>query len=413
MEDNWHRAGVRPAMTPIKNSREDDMNGLQRFLAVAVFFVTFIAQARAEDAIKIGIIGQFTGPFAVTGEQYKQGLEAWLAERGPVTAGRRMELIYRDTGGPNPAQAKRLAEELLVRNKVAVLGGLYLSPEAAAAAPAINETKTPALLFNAASPSLMPASPWFVRLGQNISVPARLGAEWAKGLGKARGYTVVGDYTPGHDTEAAFVEAFTASGGQIVGKDRVPLNTVDFAPYAERIANADPDVLEVFIPPGAAAVGFIKALAARGLTQKILIIGQGEAEDSDLHLFDDSVVGFHSIIYYSSTLDDAENNALKATLQKKFGAGVLPSTFTLGAYDGLELVRRMLEGQQGKPFDAAAAMASVRGFAWKSPRGPVTIDAATRETIQNFYVRRVEKKEGKLQNVVIKTIEGVKPPGVK
>jgi branched-chain amino acid transport system substrate-binding protein len=388
------------------------MNGLQRFLA-ALFIVIAAGPAHAEDTIKIGIIGQFTGPFAVTGEQYRQGIESWLAVRGPVTAGRRMELIYRDTGGPNPAQAKRLAEELLVRNKVAVLGGLYLSPEAAAAAPAINETKTPALLFNAASPSLMPASPWFVRLGQNISVPARLGAEWARGLGKSRGYTVVGDYTPGHDTEAAFVEAFTAAGGQIVGKDRVPLNTVDFAPYAERIANANPDVLEVFIPPGAAAVSFIKALAARGLTQKILIIGQGEAEDSDLHLFDDSVVGFHSIIYYSSTLDNPENNALNAALQQKFGANVLPSTFTLGAYDGLELVRRMLESQQDKTFDGAAGLASVRGFSWKSPRGPVTIDATTRETIQNFYVRRVEKKDGKLQNVVIKTFENVKPPGVK
>jgi branched-chain amino acid transport system substrate-binding protein len=399
-------------MMPIKNSREDDMNGLRRFLA-ALFMVAFITPAQADDAIKIGIIGQFTGPFAVTGEQYRQGLEAWLAARGPVTAGRRMELIYRDTGGPNPAQAKRLAEELLVRNKVAVLGGLYLSPEAVAAAPAVNETKTPTLLFNAASPSLMPASPWFVRMGQNISVPARLGAEWARSLGKSRGYSVVADYTPGHDTELAFVEAFTAAGGQMVGKDRVPLNTVDFAPYAERIANANPDILEVFIPPGAAAVGFIKALAARGLTQKILIIGQGEAEDSDLHLFDDSVVGFHSIIYYSSTLDNPENNALKATLQQKFGASVLPSTFTLGAYDGLELVHRMLAGQQGKTFDGTAALASVRGFSWKSPRGPVTIDASTRETIQNFYVRRVEKKDGKLQNVVIKTFENVKPPGVK
>jgi branched-chain amino acid transport system substrate-binding protein len=259
----------------------------------------------------------------------------------------------------------------------------------------------------------MPASAYFVRMGQNISVPAKIGAEWARSQGKSRGYSVVGDYTPGHDTEAAFIETFAAAGGQIVGKDRVPLNTVDFAPYAERIANANPDVLEVFIPPGAAAVGFIKALAARGLTQKILIIGQGEAEDSDLHLFDDSVIGFHSIIYYSSTVDNAENNALKATLQQKFGAKALPSSFTLGAYDGLHLAYKMLESQKGKAFDGTAALATLRGFSWKSPRGPVTIDAATREPIENYYIRRVEKKDGRMQNVVIKTIEGVKPPGVK
>ncbi|MGZ5907840.1 MAG: ABC transporter substrate-binding protein, partial [Reyranella sp.] len=342
-----------------------------------------------------------------------QGIEVFLIQNGATLGGRKLELVYRDTGGPNPAQAKRLAEELLVRDKVAVLGGLYLSPEAAAAASAVNETKTPALLFNAASPSLMPASAYFVRMGQNIAVPGRLGAEWSRSQGKSRGYTVVGDYTPGHDTEVAFVEAFTAAGGQIVGKDRVPLNTVDFAPYAERIANANPDMLEVFIPPGAAAVGFIKALAARGLTQKIMIIGQGEAEDSDLHLFDDSVVGFHSIIYYSSTIDSPENNAFKATLQQKFGANVLPSSFTLGAYDSLTLVRKMLESQQGKSFDGTAALATLRGFSWKSPRGPVTIDAATREPIENYYIRRVEKKDGKLQNVVIKVLEAVKPPGVK
>jgi len=387
-----------------------------RHLMVAVFLLAgagLAQEARAQDSIKVGIIGQFTGPFAVTGEQYKQGLESYLAQQGNVAGGRKIELVYRDTGGPNPAQAKRLAEELLVRDKVAILGGLYLSPEAAATASAVNETKTPTLLFNAASPSLMPASVYFVRMGQNIAVPGRLGAEWSRGLGKSRGYTVVGDYTPGHDTEVAFAESFTAAGGQIVGKDRVALNTVDFAPYAERIANANPDVLEVFIPPGAAAVSFIKALAARGLTQKMLIIGQGEAEDSDLHLFDDSVVGFHSIIYYSSTVDNAENNALKTTLQQKFGANALPSSFTLGAYDAMTLVRRMLESQQGKSFDATAALATLRGFSWKSPRGPVTIDAATREPIQNYYIRRVEKKDGKLQNVVIKTLDAVKPPGVK
>jgi branched-chain amino acid transport system substrate-binding protein len=391
------------------------VNRLQNFVAaIAMAVIAGQAQtARAQDVAKIGIIGQFTGPFAVTGEQYRQGLESYRAQHGNMAGGRKVELVYRDTGGPNPAQAKRLAEELLVRDKVAILGGLYLSPEAAAAAPAVNETKTPTLLFNAASPSLMPASAYFVRMGQNISVPAKIGAEWARSQGKSRGYSVVGDYTPGHDTEAAFIETFTAGGGQIVGKDRVPLNTVDFAPYAERIANANPDVLEVFIPPGAAAVSFIKALAARGLTQKSLIIGQGEAEDSDLHLFDDSVIGFHSIIYYSSTVDNAENNALKATLQQKFGANVLPSSFTLGAYDGLHLAYKMLESQKGKAFDGTAALATLRGFSWKSPRGPVTIDAATREPIENYYIRRVEKKDGRMQNVVIKTIEGVKPPGVK
>ena len=135
-----------------------------RQIVVTVFLfagVGLTQPAHAQDIVKYGVIGQFTGPFAVTGEQYKQGLEAFVAQNGATAGGRKIELVYRDTGGPNPAQAKRLAEELLVRDKVTILGGLYLSPEAAAAAPAVNETKTPTLLFNAASPSLMPASRLF------------------------------------------------------------------------------------------------------------------------------------------------------------------------------------------------------------------------------------------------------------
>ncbi len=165
--------------------------------------------------------------------------------------------------------------------------------------------------------------------------------------------------------------------------------------------------------PGAPAVGFIKSLAARGLTKKVLIIGQGEAEDNDLHLFDDSVVGFHSIIYLSSTINNPENQALKAALAKKFGPQTETSAFTVGAFDGLHLAYRMLQGQAGKPFDGEAAVKSLLGYSYKSPRGPVTIDPPTRENIQNFYVRRVEKHGDKLQNVVIKTFEQVQPPPAK
>src|SRR5258708_12752482 len=155
-------------------------------IALAPMVSVPIAPLRAQEVLKIGIIGQFSGPFAVTGEQYKQGLDSYLAQNGAVASGRKLELVYRDTGGPNPAQAKRLAEELLVRDKVSILGGLYLSPEAAAAAPAVNETKTPALLFNAASPSLMEASPFFLRMGQNISLPTPLASAWASDLAKGR-----------------------------------------------------------------------------------------------------------------------------------------------------------------------------------------------------------------------------------
>jgi branched-chain amino acid transport system substrate-binding protein len=400
-------------------NKENTMHHLVQVTArVAIVFLIAVLSAGvalpadAQETFKIGIVGPFTGPFATTGVAFRQGLEAYITIHGDTVGGRKVELIYRDSTA-NPALAKSLTEELLVKEKVSMLGGYMLTPEAAAVAPLVNETKTPLLLFNAATPALLGMSPYFVRMGQNIAQPAELGAIYARQNNKRRGYVAVADYTPGHVVEQAFIAKFAAEGGEIVGKDRIPLNTVDFAPFAERIASANPDVLEVFITPGAPAVGFIKSLAARGLTKKVLIIGQGEAEDNDLYLFDDSVVGFHSIIYLSSTINNPENQALKATLAKKFGPQTETSAFTVGAYDGLHLAYRMLQGQAGKSFDGEAAVKSLLGYSYKSPRGPVTIDPATRENIQNFYVRRVERRGDKLQNVVIKTFEQVQPPPAK
>jgi branched-chain amino acid transport system substrate-binding protein len=366
------------------------------------------AYAQADAPIKVGIVGPLTGPFATTGVGFRQGLDSYLALHGDKAGGRRIEVIYRDSTA-NPTTAKALTEELLVKDKVQMLGGYMLTPEAVAAAPVVNETKTPLFLFNAATPVLLKMSPYFVRMGQNITIPAELGASWSRQQGKSRGYVAVADYLPGHVVEGAFIAKFEAEGGKIVGKDRIPLNTVDFAPFAERIANANPDVLEVFVTPGAPAVGFIKALAARGLTQKILIIGQGEAEDNDLHLFDDSVLNFHSIIYIAGSLDNPENKALKDKLHQKFGPEAEPSAFTIGAFDGLHVMYRMVENLAGKPFDGDAAIKSVIGFSWKSPRGPVTIHPS-RELVQNFYVRRVEKVGGRMQNTVIHTFSSVEPP---
>ena len=394
--------------------REESMAGAlwRLFAAIVALAIIAVSPASAQETIRIGIVGPFTGPFATTGDGFKQGLESYLAIHGNTVGGRKVEVIYRDSIG-NPATAKQLAEELIVKSRVSILGGFMLTPEAAAAAPIVNEAKVPLLLFNAATPALLPMSRYFVRMGQNIAQPAELGAIWGREIGKSRGYTAVADYAPGHAVEEAFVAKFPALGGTLVGKDRIPLNTVDFSPFAERVANADPDLLEIFIPPGAPAVGYIKALAARGLTKKVTIIGQGEAEDNDLHLFDDSVIGFHSIIYISSTLDNLENVRLRKTLHEKFGPKTEPSAFTVGAYDGLTVAYKMIDSMGGKPFDGDAAVKAIQGFSYQSPRGPVTIDPATRENIQNFYVRRVELKDGRMQNVIIKTFEQVKPPGPK
>jgi branched-chain amino acid transport system substrate-binding protein len=378
--------------------------------SAALFAVSLAgAPAYAEETIKYGIVGPMSGPFAVMGENWRQGLEAYIAQHGDTFGGRKVEIIYRDTGA-DASKAKQLVQELVVRDKVSFLGGFGLTPEAAASAPVINSAKVPAFLFHTASPALMTQSPYYVRMGQNIATNAEVAAAWALKNGKKTAYVAVADYAPGIIVLDAFKKYFTDHGGKIVGEDRIPLNTVDFSPFAERIAGAKPDVVPMFIPPGSPAVGFVKALAARGVMKDSTVIGQGEAEDPDLQLFDDSVKGFHSSIYYSSTEETPENKAFIAALQAKFGPHTLASTFTVGAYDSMGVIAMLLEKQAGQPLDSAKEMDLIKGFSWTSPRGKVTFDPTSREPIEDFMIREVRPVEGGgYRNVIIDTFPQVNP----
>ncbi len=386
------------------------LNGLAA-LATAVGLLLPASQAMAQEKIRIGIIGPFTGPFASTGVQFRQGIESFLSLNGTKVGDREVELLFRDTGGTNPAVAKRLAEELIVRDKVSMLGGFYLSPEATAIAPVVNETKTPAVLFVSASPAIMKQSSYFVRAGDNIVQAAVPPAEWAFGKGYRKAYVAVADYAPGYDVQAAFTARFKSLGGTIVGEDRIPLNTVDFAPFAERIANAKPDVVNIFIPSGAPAVAMIKALIAQGINPtKTAIIGQAETDDPDLKLFDDSVLGVYSSLYYALGVPGPANARFKAAVQQKFGAAAVPSYSMMTAYDGMTLLYRMVDSQKGKAFNGVSALKSIEGLSFESPRGPVTIDARTREMTQNIYIRQVQKVNGVLINNIVQTYPAVKAP---
>lgn len=367
--------------------------------------------AQAQEKIRIGIIGPFTGPFATTGVQYRQGVETFLSVNGNRIGGREVEVIYRDVGGTNPAVAKRLAEELVVRDKVSLLGGFYLSPEATAVAPVVTETKVPAVLFTAASPAIMKLSPFFIRAGDNILQAAIPPADWAIKRGAKRAYIAVSDYAPGHDVQGGFKARFTSLGGTIAGEDRMPLNTVDYAPFAERIANSKADFINVFVPAGAPAVSFMKALAAQGVVgAKVSIMGQAETDDNELRLFDDSVIGVYSSLYYALDAPYEANRRFKDALAKKHGASATPTYSMAGAYDGMHILYRMIESQKGKAFDGAAAVKAVEGMSWESPRGPVRIEPGTREMTQNIYIRSVEKVGGKLANRIVETFRDVKAP---
>lgn len=384
---------------------------LKRLAAVAVLSVMATSGAGWADVIKIGVVGPMTGPLANMGAQWRQGIEAYMALNGNTVGEHEIEVVYRDSTG-NPATAKQMAQELIVREGVQALLGFGISPSAAAAAPIINEVKIPTFLPHVASPGLLQASPYFVRLGQSIATNAEVASAWALQQGIKSAYIAVADYAPGHDVAKAFRPHFEAGGGTVVGEDNIPLSTVDFSPFAERIAEANPEMVQLFIPPGAQAVSMVKALAARGVMESATIIGQGEAEDSDIHLFDGAIRGFHSAIYYSESFDTPENKRFLEGLATAAGPDVLPSTFTLGAYDGMALIYKVVGEMQGDRLDGDAVMASLAGYSWTSPRGKVTIDAATREPIEDFVIRRVEDTDRGLRNVVIATIPQVVPAPV-
>ena len=367
--------------------------------------------AAAQDKIKVGVVGHFSGPFAASGKQYRAGFDAFRALNGTKAGGREIELIFRDVGGTNPATAKRLAEELTVRDKVSILTGFYLTPDAFAAASVITETKTPTVVLTAASPPILRQSPYFVRVASSIWQTSTVPADWGMKLNKKTAYIAVSDYAPGHDAQAAFKHRYTQLGGKILGEDRMPLNTVDYAPFIERIANANPDMVHVNMPNGAPATAFLRALGARGLIKRgMVFVGVGEADDPDLPALGESALGYHSSLYYAASLDNAENKKFVAEIAKLLGPNE-PANFAMAAaYDGMRVIYRMVEAQKSATFDPEAALAAARGFAWESPRGPVSIDAETRNLIQNVYIRKVESKDGKLFNAVVDTFPAVKDP---
>lgn len=385
----------------------DNLKGRIGLIALVAAMLGTTTTAYAQSVIRIGIVGPMTGPFANMGQQWRQGIEAYMAVHGDTVDGHRIEVIYRDTTG-NPANARQLTQELVVRDRVSFLGGYGLSPEAYAAAPVVNEVQVPTFLFHVASPGLVEASPYYVIMGQNITTAGEVAAHWSLGQGASRGYIAVADYAPGHDVANGFREYFNAHGGTVVGEVAVPLNTVDFAPIAERIAEAGADVVQLFIPPGAPAVGMAQALAARGVMTSAVVIGQGEAEDSDMHLFDDSILNFHSAIYYSTTLDNPANQTFLDAVASVGGPGTLPSTFTLGAYDAMHLIYRAIGSMDGDAIDGDAVMASLVDYTYTSPRGEVTINAQ-RQPVQDYVIRQVQGVGDAMTNVVIDTVAGVDP----
>jgi branched-chain amino acid transport system substrate-binding protein len=374
--------------------------------SAAAAMLALSGAASAQETIKIGLILPMTGPFASTGRQIEAAAKLYMQQKGDTVAGKKIQLIVKDDTGTADV-TKRLAQELIVNDKIAVMAGFGLTPLALAPAPLATQAKVPAVVMAAATATITEASPYIVRTSFTLPQATVPMAEWAAQNGIKKVATLVSDYGPGIDAEKAFTSAFTAKGGQVENL-RVPLANPDFSPFLQKVADAKPDALFVFVPSGIGAQ-FMKQFVERGLDKSgIKLIGPGDVTDDDLlNNMGDVALGAITTQHYSAAHDSPENKAFVEAF-KKANNGMRPNFMAVGGYDGMHLIYEGLKKTNGA--GGQALIDAMKGMSWTSPRGPVSIDPQTRDIIQNIYVRKVERKDGELYNVEFATIPNVKDP---
>ncbi len=366
----------------------------------------------AADPVKIGLVLPMSGPFAAYGKQIEHGVKLYLSVNGDSFAGRKVELIVKDDSpGTSGDVSKRLAQELVVRDKVDILAGFGLTPSAFAVAPVATEGKRPMVVMNAATSSVTTKSPYIVRTSMTLPQNSAPIASWAAKNGIKSVFTLVADYGPGHDAEGQFKKTFAEAGGKIVGEIRSPVKSPDFAPFLQRIKDTKPDAVFIFLPPGAETISFMKGFSDRGLAASgIKLISTGDLPDEDiLEAIGDAALGLVTSFHYSEAHKSAENQAYTAAYYKAYPKD-RPNFMSVGGYDGMHLIAEVLK-KTGGNTDVEKFIEAAKGMKWTSPRGPIGIDPATRDVVQTIYIRKTERVGGKLQNVEFDQINDFKDPG--
>jgi len=366
--------------------------------------------ALAADPFKIGLILPLTGPFASTGKQIEAAVRLYIAKNGDTVAGRKIELIVKDDTGLAPETTKRIAQEMVVQDKVSVLAGFGLTPLALAAAPVATEAKVPMIVMAAATSMIPTRSPFIVRANFTLPQVTAPIAEWALKNKIRRVVTMVTDYGPGLDAEKTFQTVFKAGGGEVVESIRTPLRNPDYAPFLQRAKDAKPDALFVFVPSGE-GLAVMKQFDERGLKQAgIRLIGTGDVTDDDLLVsMGAPAVGIITSFHYSAAHDSPENKAYVDAMMKA-NNGMRPNFHSVGGYDGMHLIYEALK-KAGPDATGEQLVEAMKGMKWTSPRGPIAIDPATRQPVQTVYLREVKMVNGQPWNVEFDKVENVKDPG--
>jgi branched-chain amino acid transport system substrate-binding protein len=366
-----------------------------------------IAQAQV---CRIGLILPMTGPFASTGRQIDAAVRTWLRMNGETHGGRRLEILLRDDTGVAPDTTRRLAQELVVRERVNILAGFGLTPLALATAPVATEARVPMIVMAAGTSIIVQRSPFILRTSFTLPQQAMPIAEWAAANGIRNCATMVTDYAPGHDAEGAFKRRFLERGGQIPLELRTPLRNPDYAPFLQRVRDARVQALFVFVPSGEGA-NVMKQFDERGLRQDgIRLIGTGDLTDDDiLNDMGDPAIGVITSHFYSAAHDSPENREYVAAFRQGY-PNMRPNFMSVGGFDGMRLIAEGLR-ETGGNLDGQRLVDAMRGKSWISPRGPITIDRETRDIIQDVYIRRVERRDGQLWNIEFDRIPQVRDPG--
>ena len=377
-------------------------------LSAALVFGALLGHAAAET-VKVGVINTFSGPFARWGEQTKQAIEVFQKQRGKAVKGHDIAIVYRDDGGADPARAKQLAEQLVLQEKVQFLAGFAFTPNALAVADLVTEAQVPTVIWNAATGVVTRKSPYFVRTSFTLPQDTAPLAEWAPKNGIKTVVTLVTDYAPGQDAEAAFLRVFKAHGGTVLESIRVPLPTTDFAPFFERVLARKPDGLFLFGPGGPSSVGMINTWASRLKPAKIQLLTTTETQEIDLPKIGPAALDAIGSSHYPEASDNPLNISLRKDLEAQFGPKAIPDIATVATYAGMQLIYKAVD-QLGPRPQADAVLELWKGAKLESPRGPISIDPRTRDIVQNVYLRRVSQQGERLLNVSFKTIPTVKDP---
>jgi branched-chain amino acid transport system substrate-binding protein len=381
---------------------------------IAAFAAIIMGSGAYADTIKIGVVGPFSGPFALQGKNFKAGIDAYMAMHGMTIGDDSVEIIYRDLPAADPAQSKALAQELVVKEKVQYLAGFYFTPDAMAVTPILKQANVPLIVMNAATSAIVTKSPLVVRTSFTTWQTSTPIAKVAHDAGVSKVISIVSDYGPGIDAESAFKAGFEKEGGAVVEAIRMPLSTNDFSPIMQRIKDSGAQGVFAFLPSGPTTLGFVKAYSENGLKAAgIKFFAPGDlTQESDLPALGDAALGIQTTFHYAVSHDSPENKTFIEAASRAIGNPAELSFPSVGAFDGMNVIYKMIEATGGVQ-DAQKAVDAVKGLSWISPRGPVSIDPESRHITQNIYLREVAKADdGSYYNKEIQTFEKQGDPGL-